>query len=160
MWITRVKWATAQQHLWLSENPVPVTVRGGEKKKKKKGLISYHRTRGMPITTCRGQFHSKDLWLKYNTVLIVHDAKHFMLTATPLQITITWQDEKGTQLSLITLLLHVSIVSHGKWIFSLKHETGTEKSRLPFCPRPAGCITADYQTERDGVERIKGCQCP
>lgn len=63
--------------------------KGRGKEKKKKGLISYHRTRGMPITTCRGQFHSKDLWLKYNTVLIVHDAKHFMLTATPLQITIT-----------------------------------------------------------------------
>lgn len=53
---------------------MPVTVRGGEKKKKV-GLISFYYTRGMPIATCQGQFRSKDLWLKYNTVLIFHDAQ-------------------------------------------------------------------------------------
>lgn len=43
----------------------------------------------MPIATCHGQFHSQDLWLKHNMVLIVHDAEHSMLNATLLQIATT-----------------------------------------------------------------------
>ena len=58
-------------------------------KKKKVDLISYYRTRGMPIATCHGQFQSQDLWFKYNIVLIVCDAEHFMLIAALLQVTTT-----------------------------------------------------------------------
>lgn len=89
----RVKWNTAQQHLWLSENPIPVTVKK-KKRREKVDLISYYCTRSMPIATCHGQFHSQDLWLKHNMVLIVHDAEHSMLNATLLQIATTWQGKK------------------------------------------------------------------
>lgn len=85
--------------------------------------------------------------------------KHFMLTATLLQITITWQDEKGTQLSLITLLLHVSIVSHGKWIFLLKHESGTDNWGCHFAPDQQAASLQIIKGKKVGVDRIRGCQC-